>query len=425
MCEAAKPQSEHGSNIDPIGRRRKLWEIDAAYHCSVLGTCLHLGELRSMLVKSGLRVPPDAPDYGVHANAVRLAGKRGGFAKAVNRKLDQRHAVDIARYAKTVSVDELEQLWQQDMGSGNVVGPYWAIITHSLTSGGFANQVFGDMHMLSHLVGASTRVDMKQFKRLEGSVLKLKKELEDQRKRSSTTSQDQERRIKKLNTKLCAKTEEIVRLHGIEARFRELEGGTEITHLRDRVKNLEGEHHTLTSSNERLFSRDREREFELETHRREVEGLKTQLNATMNECRILEENLISMVYNSTSEECDGDCTVCPCSLRGAVVLCVGGRGALVKHYKALTEQYGGDFLHHDGGKEHSVKRLPALLSQADVVVCPLDAVSHGACRIAKTTCKRMVKPFTLMRQSGVSSFLRALNECSSDNQSPGTEQLTN
>lgn len=73
MCNTQADAIPEPSSADRSGRRRALWEIEESYHCSVIGTCLGLIETRKMLIKAGLQVPPDSPDFDVHTNAVRLA----------------------------------------------------------------------------------------------------------------------------------------------------------------------------------------------------------------------------------------------------------------------------------------------------------------------------------------------------------------
>ncbi|HHD57299.1 MAG TPA: DUF2325 domain-containing protein, partial [Desulfobulbaceae bacterium] len=55
-------------------------------------------------------------------------------------------------------------------------------------------------------------------------------------------------------------------------------------------------------------------------------------------------------------------------------------------------------------------KLPKMLTTADVVVCPVDCVSHDACTCVKKMCKRYQKPFALMRSSGLSSLAKGISE---------------
>ncbi len=130
--------------------------------------------------------------------------------------------------------------------------------------------------------------------------------------------------------------------------------------------------------------------------------------------------LSNLFYNdllklSSTCECasceDKDSDRCPGpDLCGKTVLYLGGRQNLVPMYKRLIEKQGGYFLHHDGGIEVARNKLPKMLITADVVVCPVDCVSHDACSCVKKMCKRYQKPFALMRSSGLSSLARGISE---------------
>ena len=79
-------------------------------------------------------------------------------------------------------------------------------------------------------------------------------------------------------------------------------------------------------------------------------------------------------------------------------------------YKQLIEKNGGHFLHHDDGIEVAGNKLPKMLTTADVVVCPVDCVSHDACTCVNNMCNRYQKPFAIIRSSGLSSLVRGITE---------------
>jgi hypothetical protein len=91
-----------------------------------------------------------------------------------------------------------------------------------------------------------------------------------------------------------------------------------------------------------------------------------------------------------------------------VVLYVGGRAHQVPQLKALVERAGADFLHHDGGLEHSVALLPGLISRASWTLFPVDCVSHAAMATIKRVCQQAGKPFQPLRTSGLTCLLAAL-----------------
>lgn len=65
-------------------------------------------------------------------------------------------------------------------------------------------------------------------------------------------------------------------------------------------------------------------------------------------------------------------------------------------------------IHHDGGREEALSRLPDLLAASDAVICPTDCVGHLAYYQLKKHCKQAGKPCVLVKRSGVASFAAAL-----------------
>ena len=96
-------------------------------------------------------------------------------------------------------------------------------------------------------------------------------------------------------------------------------------------------------------------------------------------------------------------------LCGRRIAYVGGREAAMRHFRALVESANGQFAHHDGGVEDGAARLDRVLNQADVVLCPIDCVSHSACLRAKKFCKRAAKTFVPLRSASLSSLAAGLH----------------
>jgi hypothetical protein len=90
------------------------------------------------------------------------------------------------------------------------------------------------------------------------------------------------------------------------------------------------------------------------------------------------------------------------------VLCVGGRSSLVAQYRALAGRLGIRLIHHDGGQEEALSRLPDMINGADAVLCPTDCVSHAAYYALKRHCKRTGTPCLLFKGASVTGFALAL-----------------
>jgi hypothetical protein len=99
----------------------------------------------------------------------------------------------------------------------------------------------------------------------------------------------------------------------------------------------------------------------------------------------------------------------PISLVGLSLLYVGGRTDRIGHLRDLSERLGAGFLHHDGGIEDRSGLLGGLVSRADMVLFPVDCVSHDAATAVKRLCRQMAKPYLPLRSSGMGSFVSALN----------------
>jgi hypothetical protein len=95
-------------------------------------------------------------------------------------------------------------------------------------------------------------------------------------------------------------------------------------------------------------------------------------------------------------------------LNGLVVLYVGGRPNQTASMRAATERLGATFLHHDGGVENHPTLLPGLTSRSDVVLFPVDCISHDAANAVKALCRQAGKRYILLRSASVTSLLAAL-----------------
>jgi hypothetical protein len=95
-------------------------------------------------------------------------------------------------------------------------------------------------------------------------------------------------------------------------------------------------------------------------------------------------------------------------LDNVVLLYVGGRPNQVGHMRAMVEGLGATFLHHDGGVENHQNLLPGLTSRCDLVLFPVDCISHDAANIVKSLCRQGGKRFFPLRSASVTSLLAAL-----------------
>lgn len=406
LCHGGLPAPGEG----PL-RRRKLWDIDRRLHCSVVGTCLTLGDLRRIAGKLTIPIPAHTEDYEVHASFVGKAGEPGPIARLMHKALERRYAAAIRRFDRLKSEDEIMEQWNRCREDGDVPGPFWALVTHPLTSENVAWRAFSHVHMLSHLVGSANRASIRQLGVLGQERDALVDELAKARRRGSERDLDirrlveqQAAEVRHLNECLFTARAAEQRLQAAEARLRELESGEAYQAIRTQLHALGRRSAEESQKAEHAAAAARALNREVEDLRRNSERLRERLDMVTAE----RDDLEAVLRAGLTAADDRTCPLI--DLCGRRIVYVGGRTGLIPHLRALVERAGGMFIHQDGGIEENGERLGEILAQGDAVLCPVDCVSHGACRLAKRLCKQRSKPFVPLRSSGLSSFVSGLKE---------------
>jgi hypothetical protein len=372
--------------------RRKIWEFDSNLHCSIIGTCLTNAELRNALGKLGLKEAATASEHDLHASGVLLAGQRHDGAKLLHKALDRRHRVALNQFARAKTTGEVHALWQEAVQRGEIPGAYWAALTHPATNDGLVREIFAEVHMLSHLVGAANRADIRRLRQLEAENAELQGKVQRQQQQLRDAVVARDATIGELSRALEEKIGDTRRIEQGQAA-----GGAGWTALaadlktrlvrsenrRERIEQQLGDLRLALGMERDARAAAEQREIEL---RREIEAIET-----------------SLVPHDATDAMAADPR--PLNL---TLLYVGGRLAQLGRLRALAEQAGAVFLHHDGGVEERGGLLPGLVSRADTVLLPVDCVSHAAMSLVKRLCHQAGKPFVPLRSAGLSSFCAAL-----------------
>jgi hypothetical protein len=380
------------ANVQP--RRAKIWELAGHLHCSIVGTCLTTAELRSVLAKLGLATASDS-DHDLHGQAVSLAGRHDAAAKLLNKALDQRHRLALNQFDPAKTEAAIGGLWQAARQRGDIPGAYWALLTHPQSGRELIRQAFGDVHMLSHLVGAANRADIRRLSQLEAERAELTETLQRQQLQLREAVVSGEAKIRDLNSLLARKI-------GAE-RDAAAAGPDDEAIMTRLVADLE----------RRLESESRRRgALELRMERSLTEAAEERALRMAAESReeILRQELSAMEGTlAVDDPAPGPPAAKPASLDGIALLYVGGRPKQVGHARTLAEHRGATFLHHDGGIEDNGALLAGLVSRCDVAAFPVDCISHDAALMVKRLCRQSAKPFLPLRTSGAGSLVAALD----------------
>lgn len=370
--------------------RTRLAELAGTLHCSIIGTCLSTRELRQLLVRLGLAFP-DIDDHAAHKLGVTIAGRHDAAGKLLNKALDQRHRLAINRFAKAQAEEDVQALWHEALRSGDIPGAYWAVMTHPASTHALIGAAFGEVHMLSHLVGAANRADIRRLRTLEAEKAELEAKVARQQVqlRDAIVSRDAE--IGDLRDALAKRIVANV-MPAIEDTDR-----TTVALVADLERKLAREAARRQTLEQRLHTArahwQQERAMRVAAEQREA--------ALRDELVAVETMLPLATASAPSRE--------PPLLGGTTILYVGGRPQQIVGLRGLADRAGVSLLHHDGGVEDNISNLGGLVSRADVVVFPVDCVSHAAVTMVKQLCQQGGKGFVALRSASASAFLACVS----------------
>ena len=375
-----------GSNSVPRRRtRRRLWELESGGHCSVIGTCLTLKDLRILARKLKLKPADGLPiDYELHGYFAHIARDKNRPSKLLNKLLDQRHASSIRNVRAAVAEEELLAIWNTARESGDIPGAYWAILSHPCATSELSGRLFADIHMLSHLTGASNRADIHRLNALEQRNRELHEEITSRQDRHIDRIAERDQRIGELAA-------EVIRLKSSRATATATPSDVQAPRLVAALKDeLDRTNHRASRAEETA-----------EKLRHGVEALNQRLESQDIEIRFLEDSGFGVETVTDANETE---------FSGLSVLYVGGRNRSVSRIRSIVEMAGGTFDHHDGGVEKSMGELAAAVRRAEIVVFPTDCVSHGAVNAIKRLCHQSMVDFIPVRTCGVASMLIGLRQ---------------
>jgi hypothetical protein len=397
MASALSPTRDAAAKLSsPSKRRTQIWELHQSLHCSIIGTCLSSGELKRLLIRLEVQGVESADDHDLHVLGVLLAARSKAGAKHLQKTLDRRHQPALNQFAKAKDAAAVAALWEDALGRGDIPGAYWALLTHPATTDKMAKQVFGLVHMLSHLVGAANRADIRRLRQLEEDNATLAAKLERQQRQLHDGFTSRDESIRRLNDLLARAVSQ-------EAMVPSFEAAEDTRAVKDALAELDKRLARETSRRERLEQRLATVSRALNEAERARQRAECELDTLHQELASLESRLGAPWQTENGAPPDG------LDLDGLTVLYVGGRANQAPQLKGLVESTKGRFLHHDGGIEHSAALLPGLVSRADIAVFPVDCVSHDAAAAVKRLCRQLGKRYIPLRTSSLACLLSGLS----------------
>ena len=396
----------------PRKRRYELWEVPGGLQCSILGTCLAHQDLVRLTRRLRLSIEDGAADYEVHAYFVREASRPGEVARVLQKELDRRFEGQLRRVGRLKSDAELGAFWKEAYDNGRIAGAYWAVMTHAHVSEEFRQKAFGDVHMLSHVLGRTTHAAAVKASELEGRIEELEAKLARQAERHAETIAARDREIARLsatrtivacysqeNGRAAAPAVAMVGGHRPVARERALVAA------RERARHAEAAVERGRAPSPRVAPTPPSPRPPAGTGAA-VERLEAQLRRIARSPTYRRRRAETGAAE-TAVACPG-AEACRLDVPPRRVLYLGGRASAIDRLRAIAASVNAELLHHDGGVEQTADLIDGFVTRCDVVFCPIDCISHGACERAKALCRKHDKVFVPLRSSGASTFKRAL-----------------
>lgn len=370
-------------------QRLKTWDLASMFHCSIVGTCLTTSELRQVLAKVGDIDAKTATDHALHSRGVRAAGQRDIAGKLLNKALDRRHERILKQFSKLSTSSEIRAQWNIAVDEGDVSGAYWAVMSHPASDRPLVQDVFGEVHMLSHLVGSSSRLDLARLRKLQLDVEAKDDKIVRQEARLNAAANDHallQRRIGELEADLLRKQAVAGELVSMSADWRQEARLLKRLQAADqRADEYEGH---LAALEAKLAEAERRA------------GALSEENCSLQRELDLLEAAVTMPDLASADAVHSGAP--------QTLLYVGGRPNLFDRLRKLADDRNIELLLHDGGIEDNLSLLPAMVGRVSWAIFPVDCISHSASDMVKRLCRENGKPYLPVRSASLASFAAAI-----------------
>lgn len=400
-------------NAPQGSRRRKLWDIQAKFHCPVVGVCFEVDELRT-LISRVMHFPRETTDFMLHTTAVGACETRARLSELLQKDLERRFPLTVRRFSGARTADGVRALWRESCKTGtDIPGALWASWTHPACDASLAQEIYADIHMIQHQIGSGTRADLAALQALQAENAELRRQLHEARADAEAQRSERSREAQILGRQIA---ELRAALAGKEGMLATVTG--QLDTLRQSLPELK--------ARQSLARRASDAEARATALKASAADLEDEVERLGRLVRHAEETIEHLL--AADEGGAGPLHAVPDgpspTLAGKRILCVGGRSGSVDAYRKMVEQRGGSFQHHDGGLEENLNRIDAALAAADLVVCQAGCISHNAYWRVKEQCKRTGKPCVFVRGAGVTSFGRVVGAAGAGSEESGVDRLS-
>ncbi len=386
------PDDLEGSSL------RHIWEIKYFLKCPVVGTCLTIQEQRRILKKARYSTKGLKP-YQIHGSIMNRLDSKNPVSLKLDNYLKYKYRGEMP-LLKELNEDGFMRSWRQFFLTERMEALFFVAAVRKDISTESIQEIFGEIHMLGHAnLHEASRHGQDLMFQLEANQ-KLAKQLNRAKKRSRGLQKE----VSALKVSLRESRSLLQKNKGDRDRVEDEKGheaAIEPENQALQIKFQELKSHSENQS-EHLQALERQRR-RLEI---EVFDLKATNGHLSKELTELVEKVSSVVECTKCHE-----TNCPkTQLAEMRILIVGGITKMKGFYQRLVEKRGGIFEYHDGYMQNGQEGLEQRVKRCDLILCPVDCNSHGACSKVKKLGQKYGKPYKMLRRSSLNAISNALLE---------------
>ena len=393
LPHAAEPSS--GVDMSSLPNQpRRLWETDKIFRCPLMGMCLTVPEQKQVLKKAG--IPPKGKSlYEMHEILIGACENQNRLSRKIENLFIKKFDREAALLRDLDEAPFMRQ-WELAVQTGKYESVLWAAATRQVLSHKNRAHIFGTAHMDMHQTAQNAARLAQRLSAAEEQIATIQKLYREEVKRNKALTKENA-----VLSQKCAVLESQAHSlphdkpfsppadQGRQAAFPKEENADLRLQL-NRLKNqLEQRERQLARVEEKSQDLTRKLAFQEENQ----EEFKEQARRMIKDFMAL-------------NQCDDSCpSFNLCQKR---ILLVGGITKMESLYRELVEKGGGIFEYHDGYIKGGTKDLESRLRRADVVLCPVNCNSHGACSMVKNLGKKHKKPVHMLSGSSLSSVSQAI-----------------
>ncbi len=356
-----------------------IWEINERYFCPIAGFCLNVEEQWQLLSKNIKKENQKFISKILHDFVIANISKETPIAKQAQKILDKKYSKLIGLYINCNAKEWIEDidsfLNSQDFGAF-----IWISAAYIDLSEKDNQQILQKLHMYSHQMYFEYQLSEKKYE----NIRRQNNIINDKYNGIRSKLKEVEKQLKLLKENYYMLISQNNSLIKENANYSNLKSDNQYL-----IKQIKEKNHLITQ----LESDNKQLNKKVNSNSICFENIKQELNEVLSSFK---------AQQSKCNECD---KVDLCQKK---VLIVGGITKLESFYKKIVQEMGGLFIYHNGYCRQNESNLSNLVTQSDIVICPVDVNSHAACLQVKKACKKTGTDYYMLRKSSMNSIYNTL-----------------